>query len=94
MKKIAFLLTAIGLILVGCNPLEDIYEDIDSQANPIIGNAEYTLTDDDYADLDLGFGSFNSEQQAKDSVPQLLSEMYPLWGEGSAVLVNYNLFRG
>ncbi|WP_299120606.1 choice-of-anchor J domain-containing protein [uncultured Winogradskyella sp.] len=94
MKKIIYLLAFIGITIIGCNPIEDINEDIDAQANPVVGNDEYTLTDDDYDDLNLGFGSFNSEDQAKDSIPMLLSDKYPSWGQGSSVLVNYNLFIG
>lgn len=80
--------------MVGCNPIEDIYNGIDSSDDPIVGSESYTLTSDDYTALDLGFGSFNSDQQAKDSIPQLLTNMYPFWGQGSSVLVNYNLYIG
>ncbi|AUC83123.1 choice-of-anchor J domain-containing protein [Lacinutrix sp. Bg11-31] len=94
MKKIVFLLTIIGAIFTGCNPLEDINNEIDAQQNDVVGSTEYTVTADDYSALDLGFGSFNSEQQAKDSIPQILTDMYSFWGQGSSVLVNYNLYVG
>lgn len=74
--------------------MEDIYDGLDTSADPIIGTDSYTLTSDDYDALGLGFGSFDSEQQAKDSIPQLLEEMYPFWGEGSQVLVGYELYIG
>lgn len=94
MKKVVFLLTIIGAIFTGCNPLEDINNEVDANENPVVGSAEYTVTADDYAALDLGFGSFNSEQQAKDSIPQLLTDMYSFWGQGSSVLVNYKQYIG
>ncbi|WAC00830.1 choice-of-anchor J domain-containing protein [Lacinutrix neustonica] len=94
MKRIIYCLALLGITLLGCNPMEDIYDEMDSSDNPIVGAESYTLTDDDYADFDLGFGSFNSEQQAKDSIPQLLANLYPFWGQGSSVLVNYNLYIG
>jgi hypothetical protein len=94
MNKISYLMLVVGLVFTGCNPNEDINNDLDAEANPVVGSTEYTLTDDDYDDLDLGFGSFNSVDQAKDSIPQLLEEKYPYWGEGSSVLTNYNLYIG
>ncbi len=95
MKKVIYLLAFVSVIFTGCNPLEDINKEIDAIPDaPNIGAFEYTLTDDDYDAFDLGFGSFNSEQQAKDSIPQLLSELYPLYGQGSSVLTSYNLYIG
>lgn len=94
MKKIFFLLTVVGLTFLGCDPMEDINNEIDAIDNPIVGTDTYTLTSDDYDALGLGFGSFDSEQQAKDSIPQLLEAMYPFWGEGSQVVVGYELYIG
>lgn len=82
-------------IFVGCNPLDDINAEIDAlPGEPNVGIFEYTLVDADYDRFDLNFGNFNSEQQAKDSIPFLLDDLYPLYGEGSSALVNYNLFIG
>lgn len=94
MKRIVYLLAFIGAVFTGCNPVEDINNSLAAGEEPIIGVVEYTISDDDYDELDLSFGSFNSEQQVKDSVPQLLSEKYPYYGNGSAALVTYNLFVG
>ena len=94
MKKLIYLSVIIGCMLVGCNPMEDIYNDIDAEKNPIVGNAEYTLTDEDYDALDRDFGNFDSEDQAKELLPAFLSERYPYWGNGSSVLVGYNLYIG
>lgn len=94
MKKAIYLSLFIGYLLTACNPMEDIYNDIDSQPNPIVGNAEYTLTDEDYVALELGYGSFDSEEQAKTLLPDFLSDLYPYWGNGSSVLVGYNLYIG
>ena len=95
MKKVIYLFAFVSVIFTGCNPLEDINNEIDATPDqPNVGSFEYTLTDDDYADFGLNFGSFNSEQQAKDSIPQLLSDLYPLYGQGSSVLATYNLYIG
>ena len=93
MKKLVYLLVVVGAMLTSCDPMEDIYNDIDSVDKPIVGVDDYTLTDDDYADLELGFGSFDSEDQAKEVIPGFLSDAFPYWGNGSAVLVTYNLYQ-
>ena len=94
MKRIIYLLAIVGTIFMGCNPIEDIYTDLDAIYSPIVGSAEYTLTSDDYDALDLGFGSFSSEDDAKSMLPGFLNNLYPHWGAGSAVVVGYQLFIG
>jgi hypothetical protein len=94
MKKIIYCIAILGTVFIGCNPMEDIYNDIDAIERPIIGEDAYTLTSEDYDDLELPFGSFNSEDDAKTMLPPFLSEKYPYWGEGSSVNVGYQLFIG
>jgi len=94
MKKIIYLLMVVGLVFTSCDPLEEIYDEIDANPKPIVGETEYTLTDDDYEDLGLNYGSFNSEEDAKTDIPPLLTEKYPVWGKGSSVLTEYNLYVG
>ncbi|KAA5820887.1 hypothetical protein FPF71_17255 [Algibacter amylolyticus] len=94
MKKIFLLLTVFSMVFTSCDPLEDINAEVDAQANPIVGDAEYTLTGDDYDELDLQYGSFNSEDDAKALIPELLTEMYPAWGNKSSVSVGYKLYVG
>jgi hypothetical protein len=94
MKRIVYLLAFIGAVFTGCNPVEDINNDLAAQDEPIIGEVEYTLTDDDYDDLDLSFGNFSSDEDARVAIPGLLSDKYPHFGDGSAALVTYKLFVG
>lgn len=95
MKKVIYLFALVAAVFTGCNPLEDINAEIDALPDePNIGAFEYTLIPADYDRFDLSFGNFGSEQQAKDSIPLLLEELYPLYGEGSSVLVGYDLFVG
>lgn len=95
MKKIIYLFAVVGLIFASaCNPMEDINSEIDAQKNPIVGDAELTLTDEDYSALDLSYGSFSSLEDAKTILPPYLSDKYPVWGKGSAVLVGYKLYVG
>jgi len=94
MKRIIYCLAILGITLVGCNPLEDVYDGLDSSEDPIVGSESYTLTSDDYAELELGFGSFSSIEDAKTMLPSFLADKYPFWGQGSSVLVGYDLYIG
>ncbi|EDP71133.1 hypothetical protein FBALC1_01577 [Flavobacteriales bacterium ALC-1] len=94
MKRIVYLLAFIGAVFTGCDPVEDINKDLAEQEEPIIGEVEYTLTDDDYADLELSFGNFSSDEDARVAIPGLLADKYPYFGDGSAALVTYKLFVG
>lgn len=96
MKKFIILLVGIvGSIFTSCDPLDDIYDEIaQAGSTPIVGDAEYTVTDDDYDALDLSYGSFNSLDEAKTLIPGLLEEEYPVWGKGSSVLVDFDLYVG
>lgn len=55
MKKIFYSFAILSLLFTSCNPMEDIYEEIDALESVISGEATYTLTDEDYDDLELGF---------------------------------------
>lgn len=95
MKKIIYCLAIIGATLTGCNPLEDIYDDIDAVDNPVVGVLDYTLTTEDYAEYETelnGEEYFENQDVADQIIPDFLSELYPVLGEGSLVSVGYNLF--
>lgn len=94
MRKIFLLLTVFSMVFASCEPLEDINKAIDAMDNPIIGDASIKLTDDDYSDLGLNYGSFSSVDDAKADLPAFLTDKYPAWGKGSSVLVDYKLYRG
>lgn len=93
MKKLIYL-TLLGLVFTACNPMDDIYSEIDSEDSAIVGDATYTISDDDYETLGLTYGSFSSEDDAKTLIPSLLTDMYPVWGKNSSVLVSYQLYVG
>ena len=106
MKKIVYLIAIIlGTTIVGCDPLEDINNEIDAQDNPVVGVDEFTLSTDDYiAIVEQGddedpdyyetFEAFSDVDDAKLMLPAFLSDKYPYWGEGSSVTVNFNLYDG
>ncbi|WP_372793833.1 hypothetical protein [Lutibacter sp.] len=93
MKKFIYLLPVLALFFTACDPMDEIYADIDAQENIIVGDANYTLTDDDYSILELD-GGFESVDDVKSMVPNFLTGKYPVWGKGSSVLVNYNMIGG
>ncbi|GGI56524.1 choice-of-anchor J domain-containing protein [Winogradskyella haliclonae] len=92
MKKIVYLFALVAIAFTSCNPLEDINEEIDAiPAAPNVGTFEYTLVTEDYDALMVD-GAFQSVDEAKALLPDFLADLYPLYGQGSSVLVNYNLF--
>ncbi|WP_372918972.1 hypothetical protein [Salegentibacter sp.] len=94
MKKLVYLfMMIIGLAFTGCEPMEDIHEEIDATLDDgVEGSTDYVLTEEDYDALDLGFGSFNSVDEAGELIPGLLTNHFPVWGEGSLVNVTFNLY--
>jgi len=96
MKKIIYLMTLSAFVFTACNPNEDINAEIDAQDNPIVGDATYTFTDEDYEALELDFGSFSSVDDAKTMIAPYLQTIAPFqyWGNGSSVTVNYELYVG
>ncbi len=94
MKKIFLLLTVFSMVFASCEPLEDIHNAIDAKETVIVGDANYTLTDDDYSDLGLNYGSFSSIDDVKTDIPPFLADMYPAWGKSSTVNLSYKLYIG
>lgn len=88
-----------AITFVGCNPLEDLYDDIDARDTPgvdfIQADEQYTFVTEDYElyeDELEGEEFFMSQDQADLLIPDFLAETFPVWGEGSLVNVTYNLF--
>lgn len=96
MKKIIYLLIVLGAIITACDPIEDINNEIDAQANPVIGEADYTLVEEDYTGdiLGLDVTYFETVDALGLAMPEFLADKYPTFGEGSSVNVGYNLFVG
>lgn len=94
MKRIVYLLIAfIGVTIVGCEPMDDINDEIDAQIDNVQGSIDYTLVDDDYTDiLELEHSSFSTLDDAKAYIPGLLKQKFPALGNGSAVNVGFNLY--
>jgi hypothetical protein len=94
MKKIFLLLTVFSMVFTSCDPLEDIYQEIDKQgALPIVGDVVFTMSDDDYSAIDATYGNFSSIPDAKTMIPALLDKKYPVWGNKSSALVTFKLYN-
>jgi len=88
--KILSFLFAVALVQA-CNPLEDEIAALDIPTT-IVADLDITLTDDDYDLVDKGFGTFDSDDEAKVLIPTILTENYPQMGLGSSALVHYDLY--
>ncbi|MCL5127012.1 hypothetical protein [Algibacter sp. L4_22] len=93
MKKIFLLLTVFSMVFTSCDPLEDITENIEANQASIVGDVAFEMSDDDYDALELSYGSFDSEDDAKALIPELLSGKYPVWGKQSSAAVTYKLYN-
>jgi hypothetical protein len=92
MKKIFYSFAILSLVFTSCNPMEDIYTEIDATETVISGEATFTLTDADYETLGLNFGNFSSSDDAKADLPDFLSGKYPAWGAESLAAVTFKLY--
>ena len=93
MKKIFYSFAILSLLFTSCNPMEDIYSEIDATETVISGEATFTLTDADYDALDLNYGNFSSLDDAKADLPDFLSGKYPAWGAESLAAVTFKLYN-
>lgn len=94
MKKIYLFLIALSVIsFTGCEPMEDIQDEINAELDNelAVGNTTYTLTEDDYSNLDVEDERFNTLDDAKSLIPALLADLYPVYGEESSVNVTFNV---
>ncbi|MDO7136938.1 hypothetical protein [Algibacter lectus] len=89
MKKFIYLLMAIGFVFTSCNPMEDIYADIDAnlaKEGIVAKDFDYTLTEADYTDeiedggLGLNYPNFSSDDEAKELISSFLNAKYPYFG--------------
>ena len=95
MKKIYILLLLfIGATLIGCDPMDDIHEQVNDQIDSegALADKSIVLTEDDYGFLGLSFPNFNSEDDARLLIPDLLSERYPYYGKNSSINVIYDIY--
>ena len=96
MKKLLYLFTAatVGLLVTGCDPVEDINEELEANEAGVVDVFNYTLTEGDYLDvLELSFPNFNSVDDAKTLIPQVLDENFPVLGANSLAAVTFDIYN-
>jgi len=99
-NSIYLLMMFLGLALTSCEPMDDIHDELDARLDnrAIEGMAEYTPTNEDYtADVEdgglgLNFPNFSSLDEAGALIPQLLTNNFPVWGQGSLAQVTFDLY--
>lgn len=88
---------AIGLIMA-CDPMADIYEEMDGNPKAESADLDFILEDDDYelsGNEDAAkYKSFESVDEAKEGIPNILAEKYPHLGAPSSAIVGYDLYQG
>ena len=96
MKKLLYLFTAavLGYAATGCDPVEEINAELAANEEGIVDVFDYTLTEDDYLDvLGLDFPNFNNVDAAKELVPLVLKENFPVLGANSLATVTFDLYQ-
>jgi hypothetical protein len=93
-KSFNLLMMLLGLVIVSCNPMDDIHDEIDAELDNqlAVAEADYVLTEDDYEELGQSFPNFGSVEDARTLVPALLSDLYPTYGAGSIINVEFDLY--
>lgn len=93
-KSFNLLMMLLGLVIVSCNPMDDIHDEIDAELDNqlAVAEADYVLTEDDYEELGQSFPNFGSVEDARTLVPSLLSELYPTYGAGSIINVEFDIY--
>ncbi len=89
-----YLAIFLGLAVTGCEPMEDIHNEINDRLDNelAVGNIQYTLTEDDYDELGLNFPNFNSVDDAKELLPSYLADMYPYYGAKSTAVISFDVY--
>lgn len=87
MKKLVYLIILIlGVTFTGCEPMEEIHEEVDARLEQETANAgtvAITLTEEDYEELGVDNPYFTSFDEANDVLPDFLAEEYPVLERGS-----------
>ncbi len=93
-----FTIVAVITLVIACDPMEEIYSEMDKNPTAITSDLVLTLTDDDYElsgiESAAKYKNFSSIDDAKEGIPNILAEKYPQLGKTSSALVYYDLYQG
>lgn len=95
MKKVIYLLSSLMLVFTACDPMEDVYEELDkinpdvyvTSMNIELEKKDYELLKGKPAAKNLYFAS---EQEAAELIPSILDKKYPQLGDGTFATVAFN----
>lgn len=103
MKKAIYLITIFLLILSSCDPMAEIYDELDAKDTGYKNTVEYTLLSTDYGTVakyvttnsaDSTFIAtkkfFNDDVKAATYIPAFLAKKFPALALGSSAMVTYN----
>lgn len=93
-KNILFLLACVLVVVTGCDPMKDTYNELDSIPN--VQPFSITLKDPQYKLLPSSSPAskqlyFSTETEAKENIPTILNILYPEYSEGASATVNYTV---
>ncbi|WP_439880222.1 hypothetical protein ACSX1A_13775 [Pontibacter sp. MBLB2868] len=98
MKKIIYILSALTLIFTACDPMEDVYDELDkvvaeksdeTDVVTTLSAADYKLLKDVPAYITTKF-YFATEDEAIQYIPTILAKKYPHLGNGADAFVTFN----
>jgi len=97
MKKILYMASLLALAFTSCDPMEDVYDELDDLKAPYTQDLEVTLSAEDYAEIGgdaAKYKSFSKYDKAADNLPEYFASKYGTLEVGSSILVTYDYYRG
>lgn len=89
MKKLLYLLSSLMLVFTACDPMEDVYEELDNQKDPFKKTGlTLKLVDADYKTSGKFYAS---EEAAVAAIPSILNRAFPQLENGSSVTVEFKM---
>lgn len=85
-------------VVLACEPMKDVYEELDKNPSSISADLAFVLEEDDYELSGIEsaekYKSFSTVDDAKEGIPNILAAKYPHLGAPSSALVGYDLYQG
>ena len=94
MRHLALFSIMAGVLFnFGCEPNQDVYDDLDERQRPYSKAIEYTITASDYNSVGgvvADYQAFTEAEPASDHVPDILAGNFIALNLGSSAMVTYN----
>jgi len=99
--SLKYMVALLALALVSCDPLDDVYDELDATSNTdISADLVITLSDDDYELVEdepgganiANYKNFDAPDEPSTFIPIILKKAYGHLGKGSSALVTYNYY--